>query len=46
MAMAASQFGQTHAVSFNQADAGLLSALNELPHARIAACDFKIYFNN
>jgi hypothetical protein len=46
MAVAASQFCQTHAVGFDQANAGLLCALYELTHARIAACDLKIYFNN
>ena len=37
VAMAATELGQPHAVGVKQAQARLLGALNELPHAGVAA---------
>jgi hypothetical protein len=46
MTMAASQFGQSHTVSFNEANTSLLGTFDELTHARIAASGFKVNFND
>jgi hypothetical protein len=46
MTMAARQFGQAHAVGFNQTYTGFLRALNELTHAGVSPGGFKINFNN
>jgi hypothetical protein len=46
MAMTASQLGQAHAVSLYEPDTGFLCAFNELAHAGIAPCGFKIDLND
>ena len=44
--MATAEFGQAHAVGFDQPDAGFLHFVEKLAHARIAACGFEINFDD
>jgi hypothetical protein len=46
VAMTARQFGEAHAIGFNESNTRLLRPLYELAHTSIAACGLKVNFND